>query len=87
MPPGADAHGGAVKGADVRSPPRRVAQRGSSRTVFREGIYSCGPGDQARQRMLPTQPPGALFRARRTDSAVNARWAVLVPVPGRRIAA
>src|SRR5215470_1210723 len=36
--------GRATRGADVRSPPRRVARRGSSRTVFRDG-GDCGPGD------------------------------------------
>src|SRR6201992_1710877 len=29
------------------SPPRRVARRGSSRTVFREGFVGCGPGHTA----------------------------------------
>src|SRR5712691_6490969 len=58
MPPGADAHGGPVDGADVRSPPRRVAQRGSSRTVFREGFHSCGPGDPS----TPANVPNAAAR-------------------------
>ena len=31
-----------------RSPPRREAHRGSSRTVFREGDIRCGPGDPRR---------------------------------------
>jgi len=31
-----------------RSPPRREAHRGSSRTVFREGDIRCGPGDPSR---------------------------------------
>jgi len=37
-----------VKGRCDRSPPRREAHRGSSRTVFREGDIRCGPGDPSR---------------------------------------
>jgi 2-polyprenyl-6-methoxyphenol hydroxylase-like FAD-dependent oxidoreductase len=35
-----------------RSPPRREAHRGSSRTVFREGDIRCGPGDPSRTGQL-----------------------------------
>src|SRR5260370_39396440 len=35
-----------------RSPPRRMARRGSSLTVFRDG-YRCGPGHTATPAMVP----------------------------------
>ena len=43
---------------------RRVAQRGSSRTVFREG-NSCGPGDTTHRRSLRTADPARLFHPSR----------------------
>jgi hypothetical protein len=45
-----------------RSPPRREAHRGSSRTVFREGDIRCGPGDPSRTGyLILTRPRGLLF--------------------------
>jgi hypothetical protein len=43
---------------------RRVAQRGSSRTVVREGS-SCGPGDTTHRRCLGTAGRASLFRRAR----------------------
>src|SRR5262249_14363162 len=58
------------QGADVRSPPRRVAPRGSSQTVFRAGICGCGPGDPSTPAIVPNAaamhpiPPSPTFRPR-----------------------
>ena len=67
-------------GAGARSPPRRVARRGSSQTVFREGEDSCGPGDPstpaivtnaAARRAIPAA--GGNLRCRPVISAVGCR--------------
>ncbi len=59
-PPGAFcSRGRATRRCAVAS--RRAAQRGSSRTVFREG-NRCGPGDQTHRRWLTTPAPAPLFQ-------------------------
>jgi hypothetical protein len=54
-----------------RSPPRRMAQRGSSRTVFREG-ERCGPGDTATPAMVSNADRCTDVPAHATDSCGDA---------------
>jgi hypothetical protein len=54
-----------------RSPSWRVARRGSSRTVFREGIFGCGPGHSAAPTDLKNAPPIPAVPRFRTFSGVS----------------
>src|SRR2546421_5685174 len=61
-PTSGGSRGGVARGAGVRSPPRRVARRGSSRTVVREGGSDAARGTHTHQRWFATSPPLALFQ-------------------------
>src|ERR1700733_12731745 len=66
----ADAESAEIVGRCDRSPPRREAHRGSSRTVFREGDIRCGPGDPSRTGHLSlTRRWGWVFPLSRPISA------------------
>src|SRR5256885_5725005 len=61
-PPSGGSRGGVARGAGVRSPTRRVARRGSRRTVVREGGSDAARGTHTHQRWFATSPPLALFQ-------------------------